>query len=315
MTRLEQELLRISEVFIDACDVRLRAIVDGAVVGEGTGNGEGETVLVLHGFTGSAQSMETVSAALGNQYRVIRLELIGHGGSASPTEVDPYAMTSCAEQIVEVARQLSLRRPHLVGYSMGGRAAIAAAVAAPNLFSSLVLIGATAGIADPVLRKERIAADCALADRIESTPLSEFVDAWMALPIFASQSSLGARALKRARTQRMANEKIGLANSLRGMGAGAQQPFFDQLGSITAPVLLVVGEADAKFRAIATSLEAQLHDARVAIIPGVGHAVHLEAPDAFGKRISDFLAELSAIETARTTSPSKAVSLARRDHG
>ena len=315
MTRRKRESLRDGEIFVEACGVRLRAIVDGASVGEGAGDVERESVLVLHGFTGSAESMETVSAALCNHYRVIRVELIGHGGSVSPAESDPYSMKSCAEQIVEVVRQLSLRQPHLVGYSMGGRAAIAAAVAAPDCFSSLVLIGATAGIADPALRKDRISADCALADRIESMPLSEFVDTWMALPIFASQSSLGAKALERARAQRMTNEKTGLANSLRGMGAGAQPPLFDQLGSITAPVLLVVGEADAKFRGIATSLEARLPDARIAIVPDVGHAVHLEAPDAFGKCITGFLAEVATIAKTRTTNPPEVVSPLLPDRG
>ncbi|HIF92857.1 MAG TPA: 2-succinyl-6-hydroxy-2,4-cyclohexadiene-1-carboxylate synthase [Myxococcales bacterium] len=315
MTRREHGMFRDGEVFIDACGVRLRAVVDGSALGDDAEDVAGDTVLVLHGFTGAAESMETVRAALCNQYRVVRLELIGHGGSASPAESDSYAMKSCAEQIVEVVRKLALRRPHLVGYSMGGRAAIAAAVAAPECFSSLVLIGATAGIADPALRKERFAADCALADRIESAPLSEFVDSWMALPIFASQSSLGAQALEGARVQRMANEKIGLANSLRGMGAGAQQPFFDQLGSIAVPVLLVVGEADAKFRGIATLLAADLPDARIAVVPGVGHAAHLEASDAFGKRISGFLAEVAATAKKPTTSPSEVISPDRSDRG
>lgn len=269
------------ERFIDVRGVRLRAIVDGA--------GAGEAVMVLHGFTGCAESMESVVPPLLEEYCVVRLELIGHGESDSPAAGEAYAMSRCAEQIAEAARVLDLERPHLLGYSMGGRAAIAAAVAHPKQFSSLVLIGATAGIADSSLRRERILADQALADRIEREGIAVFVDEWMALPIFASQSCLGPEALERARLQRLRNRAVGLANSLRGMGAGAQEPLLGLLARFAGPVLLVVGEQDAKFREIAASLEAAFPDARTEILEAAGHAAHLEMPDAFGRAVLAFL--------------------------
>jgi len=315
LNRLSERGLQEGEVFVEACGVRLKAVIDAAPVGMGEGIEAGDSVLVLHGFTGSAESMEVVSATLRDHFRVIRLELIGHGGSESPKESRPYAMEACAEQILEIVRALSLERPHLLGYSMGGRAAIAAAVADPQRFSSLVLVGATAGIADPVLREERVAADRLLADRIESIPLAEFVDEWMALPIFASQSRLGESALKRARDQRLANERTGLANSLRGMGAGAQRPLFDRLEKIEAPVLLVVGEADEKFRDIAALLETRLRDARTEIVSDVGHAVHLEAPETFGKLVAEFMAGVTDRDRARLTRIRNGASDASRDRG
>jgi len=285
------DALRPGEHFIDACGVRLRAVVD---VPPGSDEGGlGAPVLVLHGFTGSAESMESVSASLCADHPVIRLELIGHGGSDSPVERECYAMEACAEQIVEVVRQLRIEPPHLLGYSMGGRAAIAAALLHPKSFASLILIGATAGIADAVARSSRIEADRILADRIESMPLAEFVDDWMALPIFASQKRLGDEALARARAQRMRNQPVGLANSLRGMGAGAQAPLFDRLERFSRPVLLVAGEEDEKFTEIAASLCASFPNARREIVSGSGHAVHLEAPAKFGELTRDFLAASS----------------------
>ena len=86
------------ERFVDACGVRLRAIVEG----------EGEPVLVLHGFTGDAESMESVVPPLLGKHCVVRLELIGHGGSDSPVARDAYAMNVCAEQISAAARALGL---------------------------------------------------------------------------------------------------------------------------------------------------------------------------------------------------------------
>ena len=299
--------LRRGEHFLDACGVRLRVVVDYDRDRDREGESPSVPILVLHGFTGSAESMESVSDSLRSRYTVIRLELIGHGGSESPADPKCYAMSACAEQIAEVVRQLGIERPHLLGYSMGGRAAIAAAVANPTCFSSLILIGATAGIADPTLRRARIASDCELADRIESmdlSGLSRFVDEWMALPIFASQARLGREALERMRAQRMRNRPNGLANSLRGMGAGAQSPLFDQLGNFVQPVLLVAGEQDVKFTEIAASLQGSFPNSRREIVSGVGHAVHLEAVAEFGNLVTSFLSSLSRSPTSPPTSRS-----------
>jgi len=275
-----------SAVFVDADGVRLRAVVEGPE--------SAPPVLVLHGFTGSAESMACVAAPLADDHRVARLVLVGHGESDAPDDVAPYAMDACTRQVAAAAIALGFERPHLVGYSMGGRTALATAVAFPDRFASVSLIGATAGIADEADRAARIAADEALADRIERDGLEAFVDFWMALPIFASQSRLGPDFLARARAERLRQRPKGLANSLRGMGAGAQSPVWDGLGRVTAPVMLLVGGEDAKFRAIAEALSAPLPDVRIEIIEGVGHAAHLEDAKAVGDVLRAFVAEIEA---------------------
>lgn len=282
-------------VFVEAGGLRLHALVDAfdpseAVAAKPTaGRTARPDLLVLHGFTGSAESMESIARALAPDARVARLELVGHGESDAPEALAPYAMDACVTQIAAAARALGLERPYLLGYSMGGRAALAAAVARPEAFAGLLLVGATAGIADPAARAERIAADRALADSIEQGGLERFVDAWMAQPLFASQARLGREALARARRQRLANRPQGLANSLRGMGAGAQSPLHDRLEALRLPVLLVVGEEDAKFRVIGEELAKALPAARIATIDGAGHAAHLEAPDAVAAVARAFL--------------------------
>lgn len=268
-------------IFVDAEGVRLHAVVEGPA--------SAPPVLLLHGFTGSAESMEGVSQPLVSTHRVVRLELVGHGESDAPEEVAPYAMDACASQVVAATKALGLDRPHLVGYSMGGRTALSTVVQAPSAFRSVTLVGATAGLAGADERAARIAADEALADRIERDGLEAFVDHWMALPIFASQSKLGDAFLSLARAERMRQRPRGLANSLRGMGAGAQAPIWDRLDRCAPPVLLVVGELDAKFRALAERLEGALPDARTAIVSGVGHAAHLEDADAFGDLLRAFV--------------------------
>ena len=183
---------------IPAAGVELRALVEGT----------GAPVLVLHGFTGRAESMEPVAAGLRDAFRVVRFDLVGHGESDAPAEPAAYAMERCVEQTAAGLAALGISSAHLVGYSMGGRTALALAALHPERVRSAVLIGASAGLEDPGARAARVRADEALADRIETEGLEPFVDHWMALPVFASQARLGEEALRAARAQRLDRKSV-----------------------------------------------------------------------------------------------------------
>ena len=71
-----------------------------------------------------------------------------------------------------------------------------------------------------------------------------------------------------------------LAAALRGLGTGVMDPLWERLAQLKIPVTLVVGERDEKFRAIAERMATALPDPRVEVVPGAGHAVQLERPDA-----------------------------------
>jgi 2-succinyl-6-hydroxy-2,4-cyclohexadiene-1-carboxylate synthase len=167
--------------------------------------------------------------------------------------------------------------PHvLAGYSMGGRIALHAALARPELVRRLVLIGASPGIADTEERAARRRADEALADRIEAIGVEAFAQEWRQLPLWEGQPE---RVRAAAHADRLRNTAAGLADALRGLGTGALPPLWDRLGELPMPVTLVVGERDAKFREIAEQMAARLADARIEVVPGAGHAAQLERPD------------------------------------
>ena len=85
------------------------------------------------------------------------------------------------------------------------------------------------------------------------------------------------------------NTPAGLASSLRLAGTGTQEPLWDRLAEIRCPVLVVVGENDAKFTDLGRRLVDGLADARLEIVADSGHSVHLEAPDATAVAIADFI--------------------------
>jgi len=200
-------------------------------------------------------------------------------------------MPNSVAQVRAVMAGLGLERPHLLGYSMGARVALSLAVAAPETIASAVLVGASPGLADEGERQSRVAADRALADRIETEGLERFVEHWMALPLFASQSCLGESALRRAREQRLRNRPHGLAFSLRGMGTGAMPPLHEALRHVEVPLCFVAGAEDAKFVALGRKLAEQVDGARFEALEAAGHAAHLEAPAAFAALASSFYEE------------------------
>ncbi len=233
-------------------------------------------VVLLHGFTHTGASWDPVVAALGESYRALTPDIRGHGNAGERIPVD---LGSVLDDIGRLAPQ----RFGLVGYSMGGRIAIHAAVSFPDRIDRLVLIGATPGIAEVAERKARRADDDALADEIEGLSIEAFARRWAQTPVLAGQPPAVAADVH---ADRLRNQPAGLARALRGLGTGALPSLWNRLAEIEMPVALVVGERDAKFSAIAVEMAGALPDADVVVVPGVGHAVHLEAPGAVAEVIS-----------------------------
>jgi 2-succinyl-6-hydroxy-2,4-cyclohexadiene-1-carboxylate synthase len=254
-------------------------------------SGSGAPLVLLHGFMGSARTWDAHLPTFAGRYQVIAPDLLGHGLSAAPADSARYRMACCIADLAAILDHYRLDRVHLLGYSMGGRVALSFTVAHPERVASLILESASPGLADPEERRKRVTADEALAERLERDGLAAFVDNWEQLPLFASQRHLPAQTRAALRSQRMQNNAGGLANSLRGMGTGAQPSLWDRLAGVAMPTLLVVGALDPKFVDIGQAMAQRLPQARLTIVPGAGHTVHLEQPAAFERLVLDHLAE------------------------
>jgi 2-succinyl-6-hydroxy-2,4-cyclohexadiene-1-carboxylate synthase len=227
------------------------------------------TVLLLHGFTNTGASWDPVLAALGERYRAVAPDIRGHG---SASEARPVTLEAVIEDVAGSAPD----RFTLAGYSQGGRIALHVALALPGRVERLVLIGASPGIADAAERAARRAADEALAAEIEGQGIEEFAARWAQTPVLADQPE---RVRAAAHADRLRSTPAGLAAALRGLGTGALPSLWGRLGELGIPVTLIVGERDEKFQAIGAAMARELPRAQVLVVAGVGHAVHLEAPE------------------------------------
>lgn len=236
--------------------------------------------MLAHGFTQTGRLWGPLADQLARSRHLLAVDLPGHGGS-SEVRAD---LVAGGRLLLEAGRESAGTEPFdLVGYSLGARVALHGALADPGAVRRLVLIGGTAGIEDPAARESRRRRDEATADELESSgDVAAFLGRWLAAPMFAG---LGRPGLD----ERLRNGAAGLASSLRMAGTGTQEPLWDRLGGLATPTLVLAGATDVRFGALGLRMARLVPDATFSLVPGAGHAAHLEQPALVGRLVEQFL--------------------------
>jgi 2-succinyl-6-hydroxy-2,4-cyclohexadiene-1-carboxylate synthase len=276
-------------VILEREDVRLSYFVSG----------EGPPVTLLHGFTQSGRSWREVISLMPTGWMWIVPDLRGHGETQTKPGA-PCTMDACTADLEALWDHLGVESTHLAGYSMGGRLALHVAARRPQRILSLLTIGAHAGLEEDA-RDGRRRGDDALAQRIETEGLEAFVKYWSGLPLFAGIERRGPSFVAQVRAERMNNHVTGLADSLRGMGAGVMEPVWDELAHVPFRCTFVAGQLDHGYVASARRLASTVPNGSVEVVQRAGHAVHLERPEAFARVLADHLAPAPATDTLEAT--------------
>lgn len=236
-------------------------------------------VVLLHGFTQNRYCWGAFADELGRSHSVWALDLPGHGSSGYANAT----FTEAVDLISETLAALPFAVDSLVGYSMGGRMALALALQQPDLARCLLLIGATAGLDDERERRHRRAADAELAARLRREGPQVFLDHWLSLPLFA-----GLTADQQCHAERLAHWGSGVPETLELRGTGSMKPLWSQLANLAVPTLVIAGAEDLKFVEIGKQLVATIGSiARFAAIAGAGHACHLSHSPAVASQLQE----------------------------
>lgn len=223
-------------------------------------------VTLVHGFLGSPGDWDGVVRAL------------GPGVVADPA---PLRELGC-ESVEHAARALAARVTAfgsgvLVGYSLGGRIALAAMAHLPPAMP-LVLLSTGPGVEDAAQRAARAAEDDARAAAIRRDGLAAFVDAWYGMPMFAALRA--SPVFDRVRARRASGDGEFWARCVAGCSPGRSTPRWDLLPRLAPGSAFAVGTEDDRYASNADRAERTAPGLRIERIAGAGHALPIEAPAA-----------------------------------
>lgn len=237
--------------------------------------GQGRHAAFVHGFTQTGQSWKTLLPHLRTPLQSQLIDAPGHGLSHNGKR----SLWEAGTDILD-----TMQPGILIGYSMGARMSLHAALLHPAKVEALVLISGTAGIIDNQEREQRKRDDDDLAHHICDVGLDTFLTEWLDKPMFATLAH------NDTDTQdRMRNTPEGIADSLRFAGTGTQTPLWSRLNELTMPVLLIAGELDKKFVQIAEEMKTHIPSSTLCVIAEAGHSVHLEKPQEVASAIDQWL--------------------------
>lgn len=249
-------------------------------------------MLLLHGFSGHAHTWDAFAQTVRDRFHVIALDQRGHGDSDWARD-GAYSPDDHAKDVRSVHERLGLRAVTLVGLSMGGRNAIAFTAAHPAKVDKLVIVDIGPDIdLRGAQRVSRMAAD---APEEFATPdeAVDYLKRFATVTSAAAEASLRYRVehgLKRGSDGRYRWKYDRFLRDQRRKGATAAVDLWPAVQKITAPTLIVRGaESDVFAPATAKRMLDLIPGSRLVEIPGAGHSVPAEAPEAFAHAVGDFV--------------------------
>lgn len=264
--------------------------------------GQGETVLLLHGLAGSSRTWRAVLPELARTHDVIAPDLLGHGESAKP--MGDYSLGAFASGLRDFLATLDVPSATIVGHSFGGGVAMQLAYQHPELCDRLVLVS-SGGLGREV----------SWLLRLLTLPGAEQLMPLMFPRLIADRGEdvgrvLGRIGLRSPHLAEMwrayaslagAENRRAFVRTIRGViePGGQTVSALDRLYlAAHLPTLIVWGNKD---DIIPVKHAAAAHEAipgsRLALLVGVGHFPHIEAPDRFLSVLIDFLGSTRAGQT------------------
>ncbi len=245
--------------------------------------GSGPPLVLLHGFTQTGRLWGRFGDLLAESHTLLAIDLPGHGDSGAVRADLPTSASLVGEA---VRSQVGDAPCALLGYSLGARVALHVVLGAGLALHGVVFISVTAGLEDADERARRRRSDDLMADELEASgDVALFVDSWLRGPLFERLASSDAA----ERAERLRNTADGLASSLRLCGVGTQEPLWDKLPTLSAPVLAMAGSDDTRFASHALRVTRLVPHGVASLVPGGGHAVHLAQPEQAARIVRHWL--------------------------
>lgn len=240
--------------------------------------GQGDGIVLVHGFAASAREnwerSGWIQMLVRANRRVVAIDLPGHGDSGKPHVPDAYSIAGFAAAVLAVTDHLALKKPDLVGFSLGARVALQVLAQRPERY----LLGVLCGVGEALLKPREAGETIALAAAFEA-PSAEAVPPGLARQFRQFAEGQG-------------QDLIALAACARALHETATPWTAEGLAAIRNETLVIAGSGD-ELAGSAPGLARHLGHARGRQIPGCGHMDCLTQP-MFKAAVMDFLAGVPA---------------------
>lgn len=211
------------------------------------------TLLLTHGYTGSARDWAKLVGPLSVRHEVITWDILGHGQAESPDDPARYSVELSIAHMLALLDRAGAAKAVLVGHSLGGFLSLAFHLAHRERVAALVLVDT-----GPGYRKDD------------------------------ARAGWNRMVEERARGFEARGNK-GLAHAARGILAQRDGRVIESLPSIRVPTLVIVGEKDETFLAGSRYMAEKIPDAKLEIIAGAGHSPQESHPDDVLRALGDFI--------------------------
>ncbi len=258
------------------------------------GPAEAPPIFLLHGFTASAASFSTNIAGLTRHFRVVTVDLLGHGESDSPEDPAPYAPGPAMDRLEDLFDHLGYDRVLLCGHSLGGALALRFAIERPHRLEGLIVINSSSASGTPVWRETVAPRLGEMGARVRAEGI-DFLRRSATYPAASRRLPPAARDQLAADFDRL--EPAGVAGTAEALIVNVNA--FERIPELTMPTLLVFGDRDADVMSFAPGFVAAVPEGvrRVVTIAGAGHAANLERPDVFDPAVASFAREIGYLPT------------------
>ena len=256
--------------------------------------GTGEPLLFIHEFAGDHRSWEPQVRFFSAAYHCVTYAARGYPPSGVPTDPDAYSQARAVADAIAVLDGLAVDRAHLVGLSMGGFTALHLVLSHPGRVRSAVVAGAGYG-AEPehadAFRAESVLTAAAFA----AEGAAKVAERYAVGPARVQFQNKNPRGWAEFAAALAGHSSLGSALTMRGVQAARPSLYAltAELGRISVPVLILVGDEDEGCLEPALMLKRTIPTAGLAVLPRTGHTANLEEPEVFNRAVDSFLAAVA----------------------